>query len=70
MELLRLLPALVAINRVRALKHFPTDTIIGGIIGASFGLLIPALHKKWQRKLLIGGIYDTDVKGIAFQVRF
>ncbi len=41
-----ILPATTAFFRVKAGQHFPTDVIIGYAVGASVGLLVPALHKK------------------------
>lgn len=38
-------PLLVAIQRVRAGKHFPTDVAVGYIVGAACGILIPKLHE-------------------------
>jgi len=35
----------VAILRVRSGKHFPSDVIVGGVVGAACGLVIPALHR-------------------------
>lgn len=34
----------VAVGRVLAGKHFPTDVVTGAAVGASVGTLIPALH--------------------------
>ncbi len=56
---------IVAINRVKALRHFPTDTIVGGIVGAAVGVLIPTIHKRSKGKLKIGAIYDDQAKGLA-----
>lgn len=56
----------VGINRVKALRHFPTDTIIGGVIGAAVGILIPAIHKRHKGRLKIGAVYDQEAKGLAF----
>lgn len=39
------IPAMTGYLRVRAGRHFPTDTIAGYLIGASVGYLIPHLHK-------------------------
>ena len=43
-------PAYVSVQRVRALKHFPSDTVVGFAIGAAVGVLTPHLHKRWQEK--------------------
>ena len=39
-------PTITGYLRVRAGKHFPTDTIIGGITGGLVGILVPHLHRK------------------------
>lgn len=39
-------PALAAYLRVRAGKHFPTDVIVGYVVGALVGVIVPELHKK------------------------
>jgi membrane-associated phospholipid phosphatase len=33
------------ILRVESGDHFPTDTIVAALVGTSFGVLIPALHR-------------------------
>lgn len=38
-------PLLVAFQRVRAGKHFPTDVAVGYVVGAACGILIPKLHE-------------------------
>ncbi|MBN2158741.1 MAG: phosphatase PAP2 family protein [Spirochaetes bacterium] len=38
--------SLVGISRVFAGEHFWSDTIIGSVIGACFGILIPVLHQR------------------------
>ena len=38
-------PAIVGVYRIKALKHFPTDIIMGTAIGAAVGILVPNLHK-------------------------
>ncbi|MCW8809482.1 MAG: phosphatase PAP2 family protein [Ignavibacteriaceae bacterium] len=38
-------PAVSGILRVNAHSHFPTDVIVGYIVGAAIGYLIPELHK-------------------------
>ena len=40
-----LLPAATGFFRYRAGKHFPSDVIVGYVVGATVGVLIPHLHK-------------------------
>jgi len=40
------IPAITGYLRVRAGKHFPTDTITGFVMGGLAGVLIPHFHKK------------------------
>ena len=39
------IPALTALFRVKAGKHFLTDVLVGYIVGAGIGLLVPELHR-------------------------
>jgi undecaprenyl-diphosphatase len=39
------LTSFVAVERVRAGKHFPTDVIAGAVAGAGIGVLVPHLHR-------------------------
>jgi membrane-associated phospholipid phosphatase len=44
-------PAFVALDRMRAGKHFPSDVITGFIIGGAVGILVPKLHRSdWREK--------------------
>ncbi len=36
----------VGILRVEAGKHFPSDVLVGAVIGASAGIIVPALHRR------------------------
>jgi membrane-associated phospholipid phosphatase len=38
-------PAFVGYLRYRGFMHFPTDLLVGGVIGAAIGVLGPHLHK-------------------------
>jgi len=44
------IPAVTGYLRVRAGKHFPTDTITGFVAGGLVGILIPHFHKKRVNK--------------------
>ena len=61
-----LIPAITGYLRIRAGKHYPTDTIAGYILGATIGYLIPHLHKKKMEKLSFYG----GLNGVLVQVRF
>jgi hypothetical protein len=63
-------PVMVGIWRVQALKHFPSHTIIGGLIGAGMGILGPAIHKKWQDKVSLSAAYSEQFKGAGMIVKF
>jgi membrane-associated phospholipid phosphatase len=39
------IPLTTAILRVAAGKHFPTDVLVGYLVGAATGILVPHLHK-------------------------
>ena len=39
------IPAITALQRVKGGKHFPTDVIVGYVVGALVGVLVPELHK-------------------------
>ncbi|MFC2125922.1 phosphatase PAP2 family protein [Bacteroidota bacterium] len=38
-------PAFVGYYRIKGMKHFPSDVIVGTALGACTGILIPHLHK-------------------------
>jgi F0F1-type ATP synthase assembly protein I len=40
-----LIPAVTGFSRVNTHNHFPTDVIVGYIVGAAIGYLIPEFHK-------------------------
>ena len=39
------IPAVMGYLRVKGGKHFPTDVIVGYVVGALAGILVPAFHK-------------------------
>jgi membrane-associated phospholipid phosphatase len=41
-----LYPAVVGHSRINSHHHFPTDVIVGYIVGAAIGYLIPLIHKR------------------------
>ncbi|NRA51621.1 MAG: phosphatase PAP2 family protein [Phaeodactylibacter sp.] len=52
--------ATVAWLRVRALKHFPSDVIVGGVIGAGMGILVPELHRKLKNRVKVNAGFGVQ----------
>jgi membrane-associated phospholipid phosphatase len=40
-----IIPAIAGYSRINTHNHFPTDVIVGYIVGAAIGYLIPEIHK-------------------------
>jgi membrane-associated phospholipid phosphatase len=64
-------PAIIGIYRIKALKHFPTDVIMGTAVGAAVGILIPHLHKitKKNKDLSIVPFAGSHT-GVALSYKF
>lgn len=60
--------------RVRALKHYPTDVLIGMGVGAIAGIGVPSLHKWWRRRhesrLAVLPVYGAGAGGLSFVLRY
>lgn len=64
-------PIAVAYYRMRALRHFPSDVILGTIVGSAAGILVPHYHKKRAQSPLSGSFfYDQKGGGIYLSYRF
>jgi membrane-associated phospholipid phosphatase len=66
-------PGLVGYYRVQGARHFRTDVMLGMVIGAGTGILIPELHRKMQKnKHLSLQPYFSPVgaNGLALQYTF
>ena len=63
-------PAFVGIYRIKALKHFPTDVIMGTAVGAAAGILIPHFHKIIKNKDLSVVPFAGKHSGLAMSYRF
>lgn len=66
-------PGLVGYYRVQGARHFRTDAMLGMVIGAGTGILIPELHRKMQKsKHLSLQPYFSPVgtNGLALQYTF
>jgi len=64
-------PAVVALYRMRAGKHFRTDVMLGFAVGAASGILTPELHKRRKnRALSYIPVYSRDFKGLSMLYKF
>lgn len=65
-------PVSVGYYRYKALRHFPSDIIVGIIAGATAGILVPELHKvKFGKNQNITLVSFTGQKtGISIQLKF
>jgi membrane-associated phospholipid phosphatase len=55
------LPAVTGLNRYLAGKHYPSDVIVGYVVGALTGYLVPHFHKKKSRKRNLQIIPTTNL---------
>ena len=65
-------PASVGYYRYKALRHFPSDIIVGIIVGAAAGILVPELHKvKLGKYQNISLVPLTGIRtGMSLQFKF
>ena len=61
-------PVMVGYLRYRALKHFPTDILIGFIVGGGSGILVPHLHKRKNKNLKMSLYWEED--NVGFNARW
>ncbi len=47
-------PAILGYFRVKGLKHFPSDVLVGVGVGALVGIIVPELHRLDDRKISFG----------------
>lgn len=50
--------------RMKALAHFPSDVLAGYLIGGSFGILIPQLHRMKKTNLQLDTYYNGQSGGL------
>ncbi len=60
------LPATVGVLRMEAGQHFLTDVLLGYVLGASTGILVPELHKKKNTDIQIYPSSGTGFNGDRF----
>ena len=57
--------AVVGYLRYRALKHFPTDIMVGYLVGAGSGILVPHLHKRKEGPLKMSFYSNGQSTGLT-----
>lgn len=65
-------PAFVGYTRYKGYMHFPSDILVGAVVGAGIGILVPHLHKitRKNNKDLSLVPFTGRYSGLAFSMRF
>lgn len=63
-------PALVGLYRYQGGKHFPSDILVGYVIGAMTGILIPEIHLRKTNKQISVLPMAGEHLGLATRIRF
>ena len=50
--------------RMKALAHFPSDVLAGYLIGGTFGVVVPELHRIKSKKLSLNTFYNGQSGGL------
>ncbi|MBC6611874.1 phosphatase PAP2 family protein [Hymenobacter sp. BT507] len=62
-----LVPAAQAYTRIKAGKHFLSDNIVGYVIGAATGIVVPQLHKTADRTgLSLAPVQGININGYGY----
>jgi membrane-associated phospholipid phosphatase len=56
--------------RLKSGEHFPSDIVLGAVVGALAGILVPEYHKNHNSDLSILPYSNEMAKGIAFEYQF
>ena len=60
-------PLILGYCRVKALKHFPSDVMVGIGVGALCGIIIPELHRLQDKNISFGLYSSSEATGIAIK---
>jgi len=61
-------PLAIGYARIKSLDHFPSDVAVGFVLGATIGIVVPALHKLACSKYLSLGMFDSP-DGMGLTIR-
>ncbi|MEZ4887882.1 MAG: phosphatase PAP2 family protein [Chitinophagales bacterium] len=65
-----MIPAITGYLRYKAGKHYPTDVIVGYLVGASIGYLIPQWHRKKEGGTSLQFSPSLEYSGMNVLVKF
>ena len=64
-------PALVGYYRIQGGKHFPSDVLVGALMGGAAGYLVPHLHRRTRtERLSVLPLVSPDVLGAHVALRW
>lgn len=62
-------PMFLGYSRLKGLKHFPSDNLVGFALGAVIGIVVPELHKNPKNKDISLGMF-TSPDGMGLSIRW
>ena len=65
-----MLAAATGYFRYKAGQHYPSDILAGAAIGAGAGYLVPCMHRRAGRRVLILPIVNPDSVMLGFMIKF
>lgn len=63
-------PLFIGWLRMKALAHFPSDIIAGYLIGGTFGILIPEMHRIKNKNIQLSTFYNGQSGGLHLTYHF
>jgi membrane-associated phospholipid phosphatase len=57
-------PLIMGYFRIIALRHFPSDVLVGGLIGGACGIIVPELHRIQNNNVSLGVYSSPESSGI------
>ena len=58
-------PLMVGFFRVKAMRHFPSDVMVGLGVGALFGIIVPEFHRLQDKNISLRLYSTSEATGIA-----
>lgn len=57
-------PLFAGYTRIRALAHFPSDVMIGYVVGGLFGIIVPEMHRIKNPRINLSTFYNGQSGGL------